>query len=83
LQSLSPPPFSHWLASSLFLPDHHSPTKIPPGLTSSCNFRWFFTRGLFITLTMMAVRTSETSVYFNETTRHYIPKSCHFYVSVP
>jgi hypothetical protein len=24
-----------------------------------------------------AVRTSETSVYFNETTRLYIPQGCH------
>jgi hypothetical protein len=30
-----------------------------------------------ITLLMEAVRTSETSVYFHETTRHYIPESCH------
>jgi hypothetical protein len=28
--------------------------------------------GLFITLKMEAVRTSEKSVYFNETTRRYI-----------
>jgi hypothetical protein len=29
-----------------------------------------------IALIMEAVRTSETSVYFNETTRRYIPESC-------
>jgi hypothetical protein len=29
-----------------------------------------------IALIMEAVRTSETSVYFNETTQRYIPKSC-------
>jgi hypothetical protein len=30
----------------------------------------------FIALMTEAVRTSETSVYFNETTRHYIPEGC-------
>jgi hypothetical protein len=33
--------------------------------------------GRFIALMMDAVRTSETSVYFNETTRRYIPEGCH------
>jgi hypothetical protein len=28
---------------------------------------------------MEAVRTSETSVYFNGTTRRYIPEGCHFH----
>jgi hypothetical protein len=28
---------------------------------------------------MEAVRTSETAVYFNETTRPYIPQICHFH----
>jgi hypothetical protein len=32
----------------------------------------------FIALMMELVRTSETSVYFNETTRRYIPKSVVF-----
>jgi hypothetical protein len=38
---------------------------------------------LFIALMMEAVRTSETSVYTNETTRRYtrIPESCHPYPS--
>jgi hypothetical protein len=31
----------------------------------------------FISLIMVVVRTSEKSVCFNETTRHYIPKICH------
>jgi hypothetical protein len=30
-------------------------------------------------LVMEVVRTSETLVYFNETTYHYIPESCHFH----
>jgi hypothetical protein len=30
-----------------------------------------------ITAMMEAVRTSETSVYFNETTQHYILESCY------
>jgi hypothetical protein len=30
-----------------------------------------------ITLMKEAVRTFETSVYFNESTRRYIPKTCH------
>jgi hypothetical protein len=30
----------------------------------------------FIALMMEAVRTSETSVYFNNTTLHYIPEDC-------
>jgi hypothetical protein len=34
---------------------------------------WLFSCGLLITLMMEAVCTSETSVYFHETTRHYIP----------
>jgi hypothetical protein len=29
-------------------------------------------------LMMEAVRTSELSVFFHDTTRHYIPESCHF-----
>jgi hypothetical protein len=34
----------------------------------------FFARDLFIPLMMDAVRTSESSVYFNETARRYIPE---------
>jgi len=30
-------------------------------------------------LMMEAVRTSETSVYFHETTRRYVPESCHLH----
>jgi hypothetical protein len=33
------------------------------------------------TLIMEAVNTSETSVYFNETTRCYILESCHLHIS--
>jgi hypothetical protein len=33
-------------------------------------------------LMMEAVRTSETSVYFNETTGRYIPESCHLQVNL-
>jgi hypothetical protein len=36
----------------------------------------------FITMMMEAVRTSETSVYFNETTRRYIPEGCHLQVKL-
>jgi hypothetical protein len=36
----------------------------------------------FISLIMVAVRTSEKSVYFNETTRHYIPDICHLYLQL-
>jgi hypothetical protein len=32
-----------------------------------------------IALMMEAVRTSETSVYFNETTQHCIPEGCHLH----
>jgi hypothetical protein len=32
-------------------------------------------------VTMEAVRTSETSVHFNETTRRYIPEGCHLHAS--
>jgi hypothetical protein len=32
------------------------------------------TASIIISLVMKAVRTSETSVYFNETTRRYIPE---------
>jgi hypothetical protein len=28
---------------------------------------------------MEALRTSETSVYFNKTSRRYIPEGCHIY----
>jgi hypothetical protein len=28
---------------------------------------------------MEVLRTSETSIYFNETTRRYIPESCHLH----
>jgi hypothetical protein len=34
-----------------------------------------------IALMMAAVRTSETLVYFNETTRRYIPEGCHILCS--
>jgi hypothetical protein len=34
---------------------------------------------LFSTLMMEAVRTSDTSACFNETTRHYIPEHCHLH----
>jgi hypothetical protein len=34
---------------------------------------------VIITLMMEAVRTSEISVYSNETTRRYIPEGSHFY----
>jgi hypothetical protein len=30
-------------------------------------------------MVMEAIRTSETSVYFNETTRRYIPEGCHLH----
>jgi hypothetical protein len=36
--------------------------------------RYPFARGLFIALMMEAVRTYETSVNFNVTTRRYIPE---------
>jgi hypothetical protein len=36
---------------------------------------------LLITLIMEAVHTSETSVYFNETTHHYIPEDCYLHTS--
>jgi hypothetical protein len=48
------------------------PGKIPPGPTESDISTRCLSRGLFIALTIQAVRTSETSVYFDETTRHYI-----------
>jgi hypothetical protein len=35
--------------------------------------------GRFIALMMEAITTSKTSVYFNTTTRRYIPESCHPY----
>jgi hypothetical protein len=34
-----------------------------------------------IALMMGAIHTSETSVYFNETTRRYILESCHLHTS--
>jgi hypothetical protein len=34
---------------------------------------------MLIALTMEAVRTSETPVYFSETTRRYIPEGCHLH----
>jgi hypothetical protein len=30
-----------------------------------------------------AVRTSETSVYFNKTSRRYIPEDCHLQIDIP
>jgi hypothetical protein len=36
-------------------------------------------RGLFIALMMEALRTSESSFYFNETTRRHIPEGCHLH----
>jgi hypothetical protein len=36
-------------------------------------------RTVSIIALMQVVRTSETSVYLNETTRRYIPGRCHFH----
>jgi hypothetical protein len=38
------------------------------------------TPAFIITLMMDAVHTSETSVYFNETTRRYIAESYHLHI---
>jgi hypothetical protein len=35
-----------------------------------------------IALMMEAVRTSESSVCFNETTRRYMPEGCHFHLQI-
>jgi hypothetical protein len=35
---------------------------------------------IIITLMMEAVHTSETLVYFNETTQRYIPAGCHIHI---
>jgi hypothetical protein len=53
------------------------PAKILPCPTNSIISTRFFTFGLFTTLMMEAVRTSETSVSFNNTTWHYIQDGCH------
>jgi hypothetical protein len=70
---MDPPP--HHLPLARFLTYRH------PFPTSRHKFTWTtntyatcypFAHGLFITLMMEAVRTSEKSVNFNVTTRHYI-----------
>jgi hypothetical protein len=50
------------------------PAKILLCPTDFDIFTLFFERGLFVALMMEAVRTSETSVYYNETTRPSIPE---------
>jgi hypothetical protein len=57
--------FSHWFGQVSL-----SPTD---SYISNNPFAW----GLFIALMMETVRTSETSVYFNNTTRRHIPEGCH------
>jgi hypothetical protein len=52
----------------------HHQGKILAGPTDSDISSWVSAHGLFIALMMEAVHTSETSVYFNETTRRYIPE---------
>jgi hypothetical protein len=42
-------------------------------------FRRAYYRHHLCSLTMEAVRTSETTIYFNETTRHHTPEDCHFH----
>jgi hypothetical protein len=54
----------------------HSPLVCPSfTLTTDSYIPCYpFARDIFIALMMEAVRTSETSVYSNETTRRYIPE---------
>jgi hypothetical protein len=53
------------------------PVKILPCLTDSDISARFFALGLSIALMMVVVRTTETSVYFNETARCSVPCCCH------
>jgi hypothetical protein len=52
------------------------PANILPLPTDSNICTRIFARGLLIALVMEAVRTSETSVCFNETTLCYIQEGC-------
>jgi hypothetical protein len=45
--------------------------------TTILKFAYLFYTAAIITLMMAAVRTSETSVYFHETTRRCIAEGCH------
>jgi hypothetical protein len=40
---------------------------------------WDVSPWSLVKLTVATVRTSETSVYFNESTRRYIPEGCHLH----
>jgi hypothetical protein len=63
--------FSHLVVTPLPI----RPARFQPFPTHSDISARFFARGLFIALMMEAVRTSETSVYFNETTRRCIEEA--------
>jgi hypothetical protein len=56
---------------------HLSP--LPSSIGPACSYfsTRFFSLGLLIVLTMKAARTSETSVNFYQTTRHYNPEGSH------
>jgi hypothetical protein len=57
------------------------PAKILPCPTNFDVSIRLFARGLFIAMTTEAERTSETSVYLNETTRRYIAEGCNLSIS--
>jgi hypothetical protein len=75
------PPFHHWHPCSLSFLTWSSPLSplvrprfcfVRPSVVSPPNFF----KHLIHTLRMETVCTSEMSVYFNETTRRYIPEGC-------
>jgi hypothetical protein len=70
-EPFSPPPICHWPTSSPIFT--HSPLVSPVHLDPYITC-YPFARGSLIALMMKAVRTSETSVNINLTTRHYIPE---------
>jgi hypothetical protein len=39
-------------------------------------------RGAMLALIMDVIRTSETSVYFHETTKPYVPENCHLQTEI-
>jgi hypothetical protein len=70
------------LAHSLSSPHRHPfPLSFCQDSTMSNRFLYLhtisFAHTLFIALIMEALHTYETSVYFNETTRLYIPEDCY------
>jgi hypothetical protein len=54
----------------------------PSGIQRRCSLVEELRVSIIIALMMQSARTSETSVYFNETTRRYMPEGSHLHTNL-